>query len=564
MIICYDLITKIISLYEEYFMIPKKNNTIKDIKHALIDIISETNGININDTLELLSFNINLKKNFQVEKSLIEFRKLLSGFQNSEVDISTLIGHPFSEAFFEFFKDFPLPYHEEHIHLTGSLTAEFIYPHLKKLLEGPDREVYLKKISEIYGADASKIESADDVDRLIRLKDGELFKTYLKILYIPKLILISRQVHEDAAYHMASELYEKYNVGKIRLKFTLSRQTGISDEQIPGIENLTEEDVILGLYNGFMKFKNEKPFFNFILSPSFRKEPGFFDQTEYDSKQEHFESQVLIILDILKKYPYLQDVLSEVDTVGDEKEVYKKKHFFEMKSGFRRLQYQGFRIRSHHGETWKILRLGVQAVDNALNIWHIDTLEHGLSLGINPNYYFHRLYQRIVEMNQAGLALDPKSFEYAEIIDMEWREESVRDKILNGTALTDNEKIKFVKTKFHTAREVEHYQHDVLNRMINKNVSLVALPSSNLKLTGCFPDYKDHPFSWWEKKGVKLGIGTDNYITLSTNYIQELLILLYSNPTSLKITKLLMVATMETRRPYISHLLWEMRKSIRE
>jgi hypothetical protein len=123
--------------------------------------------------------------------------------------------------------------------------------------------------------------------------------------------------------------------------------------------------------------------------------------------------------------------------------------------------------------------------------------------------------------------------------------------------------VKFIKTKFHTAREIEHYQHDVLNRMINKKVSLVALPSSNLKLTGAFPDYKDHPFSWWEKKGVQLGIGTDNYITLSTNYIQELLILLYSNPNSLKITKLLMVATKENRRPYISHLLWEMRKTTR-
>jgi adenosine deaminase len=541
-----------------------KSKLIKDIKNALIEVISETNGININDTLELLSFNTALKKNPLVEKSLAEFRKLLSAFQNNEVDIATLIGHPFSEAFFEFLKDFPISYHEEHIHLTGSLTADFIFPHLKKLLDGPNRELYLKKISEIYETDASKILSVDDVDLLIRLKDGELFKTYLKILYIPKLVLISREIHEEAAYHMAAELYDKYNVGKIRLKFTLSRQTGMSDEQIPGIENLTEEDVILGLYDGFMRFKKEKPSFNFILSPSFRKEPNFFDQTEYNSKQEHFEDQVLIILDILKKYPYLEDVLSEVDTVGDEREVYKKKHFFEMKSGFRRLQYQGFRIRSHHGETWKILRLGVQAVDNALNIWHIDTLEHGLSLGINPNYYFHRLYQRIIEMNGNKMGLDPKSVEYAEIMDMEWREELVRDKIINGQTLTDDEKIKFVKTKFHTAREVEHYQHDVLNRMINKNVSLVALPSSNLKLTGCFPDYKDHPFSWWEKKGVRLGIGTDNYITLSTNYIQELLILLYSNPTSLKITKLLMVATMENRRPYISHLLWEMRKAIRE
>ncbi len=545
-------------------MVPKKNNMVKNIKNALIDIISESNGVTISDTLELLSFNVDLKSNVLVEKLLNEFRKLLSGFQNYDVDITTLMGHPVSEAFFEFFKDFPLAYHEEHIHLTGSLTAEFIYPHLKKLLDGSDKEIFTKKISDVYGPDSLPINCVEDVDRLIRLKEGELFKTYLKILYLPKLILTSKQIHEDAAYHMAKELYGKYNVGKIRLKFTLSRQTGIAEEQIPGIENLTEEDVILGLYNGFMKFKKEVPTFSFVLSPCFRKEPSFFDQSLFKTKQEHFESQVLVILDILKKHPFLKEVVSEVDTVGDEREVYKKKHFFEMKSGFRRLQYQGFRIRSHHGETWKILRLGVQAVDNALNIWHIDTLEHGLSLGINPNYYFHRLYQRIIELNKNEIGLDSQSVEYAEIMDMEWRESEIRDKILNGSLLSENEKVKFLKTKFHTAREVEHYQHDVLNRMINKNVSLVALPSSNLKLTGCFPDYKDHPFSWWEKKGVALGVGTDNYITLSTNYIQELQILLYSNPTSLKITKLLMVATKETRRPYISHLLWEMRKTIRE
>ncbi|AUN98996.1 hypothetical protein C0V70_12965 [Bacteriovorax stolpii] len=544
-------------------MFAKKEKIINEIKNALIDIISETNGITISDTLELLAYHPELKCNPLVEKSLQEFRKLIAGFHNNEVDISTILSHPFSEAFFGFFKEFPLSYHEEHIHLTGSLSAEFIYPRLKKLLDGPDKKLYEDKIKQVYGEDSIPVTSVGDVDRLIRLKEGEQFKTYLKILYLSKLILTTKEAHVEAAYHMASELYDKYNVGKIRLKFTLSRSTGISDEQIPGLENLTEDDVVLGLYEGFMKFKAEKPFFNFILSPSFRKESNFFDQNAYDSKKEHFDEQVVSILDILKKYPFLKEVLSEVDTVGDERELYRKKHFMEMKSGLRRLQYQGFRIRSHHGETWKILRLGVQAVDNALNIWHIDTLEHGLSLGINPNYYFHRLFQRIMEMNQNQKPLDPKSFEYDEIMDMEWQDEEVRDKIVKGEKLTQKEQIKFLKTKFHTAREIEHYQHDVLNRMINKKVSLVALPSSNLKLTGAFPDYKDHPFSWWEKKGVSLGIGTDNYITLSTNYIQELLILLYSNPTSLKITKLLMVATKETRRPYISHLLWEMRKTIR-
>jgi hypothetical protein len=109
---------------------------------------------------------------------------------------------------------------------------------------------------------------------------------------------------------------------------------------------------------------------------------------------------------------------------------------------------------------------------------------------------------------------------------------------------------------------VEHYQHDVLNRLIDKGVTLVSLPSSNNKLTGQFEDYKDHPFSWWEKKGVQLGIGTDNYVTLNTNFIQELLILLFTDPEDLKITKLIMVATGESRRPFISHHLWKMRKQI--
>jgi len=46
----------------------------------------------------------------------------------------------------------------------------------------------------------------------------------------------------------------------------------------------------------------------------------------------------------------------------------------------------------------------------------------------------------------------------------------------------------FTKVKFHAAGEVERYQHDVLNRMIQKKVSLIALPSSNYKLTTCFAD----------------------------------------------------------------------------
>ncbi|MBL7687862.1 MAG: hypothetical protein JNJ49_07485, partial [Bdellovibrionaceae bacterium] len=152
---------------------------------------------------------------------------------------------------------------------------------------------------------------------------------------------------------------------------------------------------------------------------------------------------------------------------------------------------------------------------------------------------------------------------YNEVSEMDWQDHSthIRDKLVAGTLLNDDEVRLFTKAKFHTAREVELYQHDVLNRMIDKGVSLVSLPSSNNKLSALFEDYKDHPFSWWEKKNVELGVGTDNYVTLNTNFIQELLILLFTDPFDLKITKLLMVATGETRRPFLSHYLWQMRKN---
>lgn len=528
----------------------------------LIKIISETNGISLVDTLELCEVDESLDSNGLIIKTIHEFKRLLSGFRDNEVDIKTLLHHPVARSLAQFFKRFPLPYIEEHIHLTGSLSADFIHPHLMQLMAGPLGHLVKEKIDKIWGKGSSQIKTVEDVDRLIRLKDDEFFDRYLKILLLPKLILTSQDMHRQAAKHMAQELNKKFNVGTIRLKFTLSRASSSDDETIPGLPQVSEEEVVMGLYQGFKDFQREVPSFRFILSPCFRKESHFFDSKRFSSKKDHFLHQCDEILHLLEKHPELAEHLCEVDTVGNERDLYRKGHFLEMQQGFRKLHYKGFSIRSHHGETWHTLRRGVQAVDNALNIWHIDTLEHGLSLGINPNYYFHSLYLRLVGNNEKGVGIKEGSSDYKELMEMDWREhDAIRDKLLAGQRLEDKEKKIFVKVKFHTAREVEHYQHDVLNRMINKKVSVIALPSSNNKLTTCFPDYKDHPFSWWEKKGVRLGIGTDNYVTLDTDYIQELLILLFTDPENLKITKLLMVATGETRRPYLSQMLWKMRQN---
>jgi adenosine deaminase len=529
----------------------------------LTEIISETNGISLSDTLELLASSDLSEKDPKVFASVQEFRELLSQFQQNTISIHELMPHPLSKALFEFFKRFPLKYSEEHIHLTGAMTAEFIYPRLKKLIDGPNKAIYQKKITEVYGADAWPIQSVEDVDRLIRLEETEGFLTYLRILYLPKLILVDKKAHEDSAYHLAEELYTKYNVGKIRLKFSLSRASSNSDEQVPGADSVESEDVVLGLYEGFNKFKSKNPDFNFILSPSFRKEAHAFDSSKYKTRKEHFEAQINELVKMLDKYPFLQPHMTDVDTVGNENDLYRKEHFNEFQKGFRKLQYRGFKIRSHHGETFRTLRKGIQAVDNAMNIWHIDTLEHGLSLGINPNFYFHKIYQEAMKKNVLGISIDEKAIEYSEICDLDWRSSpEVLDKLKKGKKLNEDEQTLFVKAKFHMAREMEHYQHDVLNRLIQKGVSLVSLPSSNNKLTGQFEDYKDHPFSWWEKKGVSLKVGTDNYVTLNTNFIQEMLIVLFTDASDLKITKLLMVTTGEDRRPYISHLLWKMRKQI--
>ena len=537
-----------------------------DVHNQLVEaftiIISETNGISLSDTVDLLlssDLNETHKEAYQEVK---EFRELLSRFQTNQINISVLLKHPVSAALAEFFKKFPLKYNEEHIHLTGAITGEFIYPRLKKLLEGPHKEIYETKIKEVYGDKALPIKSVADVDRLIRLQENEGFLQYLKILYLPKLIFVSREAHEAAAYHMAEELYYKYNVGKIRLKFSLSRSTSNSSEQIPGIDDVTPEDVVLGLYDGFKKFQDKHKNFSFVLSPSFRKEANFFDADKFETRKAHFMAQIDEIVKMIDTYPYLTDHLVDVDTVGDERELYRKEHFNEMQSGFRKLQYRGFKIRSHHGETWHTLKKGIQAVDNAMNIWHIDTLEHGISLGINPNKYFQRIYQAVLAKNKKSQPIGEKDPLYRELSELDWgNNRKVFDKLVKGQTLTMEEDILFVKAKFHTAREVEHYQHDVLNRMIQKGVALVSLPSSNNKLTGKFEDYKDHPFSWWEKKGVNLGVGTDNYVTLNTSFLHEMLILLYTDADNLKITKLLMVTTGEVRRPFISHLLWKMRKS---
>ena len=59
---------------------------VKQLAKCLTDIISETNGISINETLELAVAAEFSRDNPPIKKALNEFRKLLAGFQQDEVE----------------------------------------------------------------------------------------------------------------------------------------------------------------------------------------------------------------------------------------------------------------------------------------------------------------------------------------------------------------------------------------------------------------------------------------------------------------------------------------------
>ena len=64
-----------------------------------------------------------------------------------------------------------------------------------------------------------------------------------------------------------------------------------------------------------------------------------------------------------------------------------------------------------------------------MNIWHIDTLEHGISLGINPNYYFHRIIQDTIALNEQESALPKGSVLSNEIEDIQGLPEEIKRKL---------------------------------------------------------------------------------------------------------------------------------------
>jgi hypothetical protein len=81
-------------------------------------LISETSGLSLQDTLALA-----LQSPLpEQELALIrEFYELLQRFRIDAAPMEALLEHPVSHALEGFFRAFPIPFRDEHIHLTGSL-----------------------------------------------------------------------------------------------------------------------------------------------------------------------------------------------------------------------------------------------------------------------------------------------------------------------------------------------------------------------------------------------------------------------------------------------------------
>jgi hypothetical protein len=111
-------------------------------------LISETSGLSLADTLSLTAHAPQIEADAEAAQAVREFRDLLGRFHIDAAPIEALLGHDVARSLTDFFRGFPIPFRDEHVHLTGSLDADFIWPRLAELLDGPQRSMYEAKIAE--------------------------------------------------------------------------------------------------------------------------------------------------------------------------------------------------------------------------------------------------------------------------------------------------------------------------------------------------------------------------------------------------------------------------------
>lgn len=494
-------------------------------------------------------------------------RRLIEAYENYQIDMDVLLASSFAKLLGHFLIELKVPFFDRHTHLTGALPAEWMFAELSKFLDDSSQHAILnEKTRHILGCDFEAITSAAQLSVLLESKAAENFDGYLASLAFGKLLLTSYEAHRSAAYHMAKNMFENHGVHWLELKFTLDRSGGDSPaEQFPGLEQLTDEQVLTGLYDGFMQYKKEHPAFRFFLSPGFRKEKNNYNRS-FGSKQADLIDQARRIVAIKRSSdPRLAEVgrkLVSVDTFGNEAGFWSKADFELFLPAIRMLQRAGIQLRSHHGEVFNHLEQGIDAVRHAFEIWRVVQVEHGLALGIDPEDYLSHIKKKMLTVNMTGMVPVLTESDKAEIIRAGFSSRADRERLrrliakVTSAKLLTRQDIDFIDQRFQErVGRLKEIQLELLSALRDKHVGVVILPTSNMTLLGRLDRLRNHPFLYLDRKGMRLGLGTDNITVLGTSFPEELAKLLLARPKDYKLDNALAMA-MATDEPARKSMVW--------
>ena len=123
------------------------SDLVRRLTSFLTQLISETSGLSLEDTLVLAEGSPQLEPDLAA--AIREFHQRLGEFRLGRSSIESLFAHPVSHALTAFFHACPIPFRDEHIHLTGSLDSDFVWSRLGALLDGPHRAMYEERIARV-------------------------------------------------------------------------------------------------------------------------------------------------------------------------------------------------------------------------------------------------------------------------------------------------------------------------------------------------------------------------------------------------------------------------------
>src|SRR5258708_31738582 len=102
-------------------------DAVSRLTRLFTQLISETSGLSLEDTMKLARQSALIEDDAESRALVADFHDRLGHFRLNQSQIEPLLEHPIAHAPAAFVPAFPLPFHDEHIHLTASLHAQFLW-----------------------------------------------------------------------------------------------------------------------------------------------------------------------------------------------------------------------------------------------------------------------------------------------------------------------------------------------------------------------------------------------------------------------------------------------------